>query len=122
VRRQLRSDQMEDMMSRKWIGGVALAGALALPVLGWAHGGHAHKVMGTVSSVQGNQVEIKGTDGKSVVVTLNSKTAITRGRTKLDVTALTTGERVSIDYTQDKSVNTATAVKLGTAPAAGAAR
>lgn len=107
-------------MSRKWIVGIALVGALAVPVVGWAHGGHAHKVMGTVSSVQGNHVEIKGTDGKIVVVTLNQKTAITRGRTKLDVTALKAGERVSIDYTQDKSVNTATAVKLGTAPVAAA--
>lgn len=107
-------------MSRKWVVGMALVGALAVPVVSWAHGGHTHKVMGTVSSVQGNQVEIKGTDGKVVVVTLGPRTAITRGRTRLDPTALKTGERVSIDYTQDKSVNTATAVKLGTAPAAAA--
>jgi hypothetical protein len=109
---------MEDVMSRKWIVGIALVGALAVPVVGWAHGGHTHKVMGTVSSVQGDRVEIKGTDGKVVVVTLNQKTAITRGRTRLDPTALKTGERVSIDFTQANNVNTATAVKLGTAPAA----
>ena len=89
--------------------------ALAVPVAALAHGGHTHKVMGTVSSVQGDRVEVKATDGKLVAITLTTKTAITRGKTKLDASALKTGERVSIDFTQDKNVNTATAVKLGTA-------
>lgn len=104
-------------MSRKWVIGVALVAALAIPAAGWAHGGHTHKVLGTVSAVTAKQVEVKGTDGKVVVIVLNAKTAITRGKTKLDAAALKTGERVSIDYTQDKNVNTATTVKLGTAPA-----
>ena len=106
-------------MSRKWIIGAALVGALALPVVTLAHGGHTHKVMGTVSAVSADRVEVKSTDGKVVVVVLNAKTAITRGKTKLDATALKLGERVSIDYTQEKDVNAATAVKLATAPAAG---
>jgi hypothetical protein len=105
-------------MSTKWVIGVALVAALAIPAAGWAHGGHTHKVMGTVSAVTASQVEVKGTDGKLVVIVLNARTAITRGKTKLDVAALKAGERVSIDYTQDKNVNTATAVKLGTAPVA----
>lgn len=104
-------------MSRKWVIGIALVGALAVPVVGWAHGGHTHKVMGTVSSVQGNHVEIKTTDGKVVMVMLDQKTAITRGKAKLDPTALKTGERVSVDYTQAKDMNMATAVKLGTVSA-----
>ena len=109
-------------MSRKWIVGIALVGALAVPVLGWAHGGHTHKAMGTVSSVQGNHVEIKTTDGKVVMVMLDQKTAITRGKAKLDATALKVGERVSVDYTQAKDMNTATAVKLAAAPAPPAAK
>jgi hypothetical protein len=105
-------------MSRKWILGIALVGALAVPAVGWAHGGHTHKVMGTVSSVQGNHVEIRATDGKVVMVMLDQKTAITRGKAKLDATALKPGERVSVDYMQEKTMNMARAVKLGTAPAA----
>jgi hypothetical protein len=105
-------------MSRKWIVGVALLVVLAVPVAAWAHGGHAHKVMGTVSSVQGNHVQVKTTDGKIVMVMLDQKTAITRGKAKLDATALKIGERVSVDYMQEKDMNMAKAVKLGTASAA----
>ena len=91
----------------------ALAGALLVPVVARAHGGHTHKVMGTVSSVQGTHVEVKTTDGKTVMVMLDAKTAITRGKAKLDATALKTGERVSIDYMQEKNMNMARTVKLG---------
>jgi hypothetical protein len=103
---------------RKWILGLTMfALALAVPAVARAHGGHTHKVMGTVSSVNGSHVEVKGTDGKTVVIMLDAKTAITRGKTKLDATALKVGERVSVDYTQDKNMNMAKAVKLGTASA-----
>jgi hypothetical protein len=108
-------------MSRKWIIGAAVALALVFPGIARAHGGHTHKVMGTVSSVQGNHVEVKTTDGKTVMVMLNAKTAITRGKTKLDATAVKAGERVSIDAMQEKDMMMAQAVKLGTptpAPAA----
>jgi hypothetical protein len=101
---------------KKWmISLTMLALALVVPTIARAHQGHAHKVMGTVSSVQANHIEIKATDGKVVTVTLDQKTRITRGKTKLDATALKIGERVSVDYTQAKDLNLATTVKLGTA-------
>ncbi|MBM3819333.1 MAG: hypothetical protein FJW14_10015 [Acidimicrobiia bacterium] len=107
-------------MSTRLIVGLALAVALIAPAVARAHGGHTHKVMGTVQSVKGDHVEVKGTDGKVVMIMLDGKTAITRGKTKLDAAALKVGERVSVDYMQDKSMNMATAVKLGTAPAVAA--
>jgi hypothetical protein len=103
-------------MGRNWIAGVGLAVALLIPAGVAAHGGHLHKVMGTVVGVQGSQVDVKGTDGKAVRVTLDAKTVITRGKAKLDLSALKAGERVSIDYMQEKSGNLAKTVKLGTAP------
>jgi hypothetical protein len=105
-------------MSGQWIARLGLVTVLALPVAVFAHGGHVHKVMGTVARVNGTLLEVKGTDGKLVTVTLDSKTAITRGKAKLDVAAVKIGERVSIDYMQEKNANMAKAVKLGTAPAA----
>ena len=93
---------------------------LSVPVAAWAHGGHTHKALGTIASIQGNHVEVKTTDGKVVIVTVDQKTAITRGKAKLDATALKAGERVSIDYLQEKNANMAKAVKLGTAPVAAA--
>ena len=104
-------------MSRKWIVGLALAATLAIPVVARAHGGHTHKAMGTVSSIQDDHVEVKTTDGTLVTVMLDKKTAITRGKTKLDATALKVGERISIDYMQEKNMNMAKTVKLGTAQA-----
>ena len=68
-------------MNRKWVVGLALVAALAVPAAGWAHGGHAHKVMGTVSSVDGGTVIVKTTDGKTVTVRINAKTKITQGKT-----------------------------------------
>jgi len=103
-------------MHRTWILALVLASALAPAAM--AHEGHTHKALGVVSSVQGSQVEVKTTDGKTIKVTLDAKTAITRGKTTLTPAALKVGERVSIDYVQAKSVNTAKSVKLGETPAA----
>ena len=83
-----------------------------------AHGGHTHKVLGTVTSVQGSHVEVKTTDGKSVTVMLDAKTKITRGKEQLDASAIKVGGRVSIDAMQEKDMMMAQAVKLGIATAA----
>lgn len=111
-------------MRSRWLVVAALATVLVLPVAVRAHGGHTHKVMGTVSGVQGNHVEVKTTDGKTVTVMLGEKTKITRGKAKLDAAAVQVGERVSIDAMQEKEKDMmmAQTVKLGTAPAAAAAK
>jgi len=102
-------------MNMKLVAAVVITLALVAPVR--AHEGHTHKVLGTVASVQANQIEVKGTDGKVLSIVLDAKTAITRGKDKLDAAALKVGERVSVDYTQAKNANTAKTIKLGTAPA-----
>ncbi len=61
---------------------------LLVPAAARAHEGHVHKVMGTVSSIDGSSVMVKGTDGKSVMVMLDAKTKITRGEKALDASAL----------------------------------
>ena len=105
-------------MSRMWMIAATLAAVLAIPAATWAHGGHAHNVFGTIESVKGEHVEVKGTDGKLVTVMLDAKTVITRGSTKLDATALKAGERVSVDYMQERKMNMAKTIKLGTASTA----
>ena len=104
-------------MSRKWIFGIVLAAALAIPVAAHAHGAHVHKVMGTVSTIDGNKVMVKTTDGKTVTVMLDAKTRITQGKTKVDTTALKVGGRVVAEGTENKGIVTATVVQVGTAPA-----
>ena len=100
-------------MSTKWIIVVAITGALVIPALARAHDGHAHKVMGTVSKVDGRQVTVKTTDGKTVMVMVDAETAVTRGKTKLDAAAVRVGERVVAEGVEEKNMIMAKTVKLG---------
>jgi hypothetical protein len=97
--------------------GLAIA-IITLPGSALAHEGHVHKALGTVSTVVARQIVVKTTDGKTLTVLLDAKTAITRGKVKHDVAALKVGERVSVDYTEKKKVFTAKAIKLAEVPAA----
>jgi hypothetical protein len=102
---------------KKWIIGVAvLAAALVAPRISHAHEGHAHKVMGTVSSVDGSNLMVKTTDGKTVMVMLDAKTKVTQGKVKLDAKALKVGDRVVAEGPEEKEMIMATTVQVGTAP------
>src|ERR1051325_1232674 len=89
--------------------------ALLAPTLAFAHEGHLHKALGTVSSIDGPHVGIKTTDGKTMTIMLDKETTVTRGQEKLDASALKVGERVSVDYMEEKGMNMAHAIKLSTA-------
>ncbi len=82
-----------------------------------AHEGHMHKTLGTVSSIDGQRVVVKTTDGKTLTVMLDKMTTITRGKDKLDAAVLKVGERLSVDYMEEKGMNMAHEVKLATASA-----
>jgi hypothetical protein len=90
--------------------------ALLVPTIARAHKGHVHKALGTVSSIDGPHVVVKTTDGKSITVMIDKKTTITRGKDKLDASALKAGERLSVDYMEEKGMNMAHAIKLSAAP------
>jgi hypothetical protein len=49
---------------------------------------------------------------------LDKKTTVTRGKDKLDATALKVGERVSVDYMEENKMMMAHAFKLGSTTAA----
>jgi hypothetical protein len=100
-------------MTKNWIIGPALAAALALPIVAHAHGGHVHKVMGTVTTHENNQLQVRTQDGKNVTIVLNDKTTVLRGKAKLDLTALKAGERVVVDIGDGKAPVTAREIKLG---------
>lgn len=104
-------------MSGKWIAGVALIAALAVPAVSWAHGGHAHKVMGTISAVTAKQLDVKDTDGKTVVIALNAKTVYQLGKAKADAKILKLGERVVVEAEQaeDAKIMTAKTVQMAAA-------
>ena len=108
-------------MSKQSMAAIALAAILACatPAIVAAHEGHTHKIMGTVASVQGNTLEVKTTDGKTVKVICDARTTVTRGKENLDLGALKVGARVSIDAMQEKDEMMAHAIKLA-APATAA--
>jgi hypothetical protein len=106
----------EDIMNRRRTIGMLLGLAIALSVHVVAHEGHTHKILGTIVSLQGDHLDVKTTEGKTVTVTLDSKTSILRGTAKQDRAALKPGERVSVEATEQKKVMIASSVKLGTAP------
>jgi len=83
-------------MNRTWIGGIALVVALAFPSVTLAHEGHPHRFLGTVSAVHDGQLEVKTTDGKSVVFTLDAKTVFQRALIKVDARELKAGERIVV--------------------------
>ena len=102
---------------KKWIIVAALAAvAVVTPAVARAHEGHAHKVMGTVESVADNHLMVKSTDGKTVMVMLDDKTKITRGKAKVDAKVLKAGDRVVAEGPEDKAMIMATTLKLGELP------
>jgi len=104
---------------KTWIAAIALIALFLLtPTAAPAHEGHDHKVMGTISSIQGTNVMVKGTDGKEVMVMLNDKTKITQGKSKVEVAALKVGDRVVAEGPESKGMITASTLKLGEAPKA----
>ena len=83
-------------MNRTLIAAIALILALAFPSVMLAHEGHPHRFLGTVSAVQEGQLEVKTTDGKTAVFTLDAKTVVQQGRVKVDAKEIKTGERVVV--------------------------
>jgi len=70
-------------VKKHWIIALVMVAALALPMVARAHGGHLHKALGTIASVQGAHVEVKTTDGRTITVMLDKKTTVTRGKDKV---------------------------------------
>jgi hypothetical protein len=101
-------------MKKTWITIMAVVVTLAVPALAGAHEGHEHKALGTVSVVNGNHVTVKTTDGKTIVLMLDDKTTVTRGKAKLDAKAVTVGERVSVGYMEENKMLMAHEIKLAT--------
>jgi hypothetical protein len=98
-------------MMKKWMLAGLVAVALVLPAAARAHEGHAHKILGTISAIHENRVELKTPEGKTVSVVVNAKTTYARGKQKVDVTALKVGGRIVAEVASEKDM-IATSVTL----------
>ena len=93
---------------------------IAVFVLGaYAHEGMTH-VMGTISAVDGQNITVKTTDGKSVVVMVAKETKYSRDKGTASAADLKPGARVMFEATEDQKMKKLVAkeAKLGVAEAA----
>jgi hypothetical protein len=104
-------------MSKPWLAGAALIAVLVLPAAGHAHDGHRHTIMGTVTMHRDTRLEVETAEGKTVAILLNEKTAVLRGKTRLDLAAVKEGQRVVVDVGDGKPPLRAKEIKLGETPA-----
>jgi hypothetical protein len=108
-------------MTRRFILGAALVVALAIPGYALAHDG-PHKVMGTVTALHENHLEVKATDGKTSTITLSETTKVLRGKAIVKADDIKPGERVVVTAMEIKGKDgkmtmVATEVRLGAATA-----
>ena len=94
----------------------ALTLALAVTAIAVAHEGHDHKVMGTISSIAGSNLMVKTTDGKTMMVMLDAKSKITRGKITVAAGDLKVGDRIVATGPEEKEMVTAKTVQIGAAP------
>lgn len=105
-------------MKTRTIGLMLLVLILTVPAVARAHEGHAHEAMGTISSIDGKNLMVTTTDGKTVMVMLDAKTKITQGKNKVELSALKVGDRVVAEGLEERGMIMAATVKVGEGVAA----
>ena len=77
----------------------------------FAHAGHHHKYLGTVTSIHDDHVSIHTTDGKDVTFIVTKSTEFKRGDAEAKRDDLSTGMRVAVEMALDGK--SAEVVKIG---------
>jgi hypothetical protein len=100
---------------------ILLAFAIVSPGAGaglFAHEGHDHKVMGTVTMAAADHVMLKDKDGKELTVKVTKDTKV-KAKPMIKVEEIKTGTRVVITVVEQKDKTmTAKTIEVGAAAAA----
>jgi hypothetical protein len=102
---------------KNWFVALLAAVVLAAPVAALAHGGHVHKVLGTVTDIDYPHFDVVTTDKKTVTLMLDASSKITRGKAKVADTEIKVGDRISAETEEKGGMMMVKTLKLGTAPA-----
>lgn len=94
---------------------LTILAAISGTVLLFAHEGHAHHVMGTVTAIDAKHIEVKGEDGKVVSCEITADTKVARGETAATVAEIKPGERVMINTEEHAGKVVAHLIRLGKA-------
>ena len=102
---------------------VVIAGIFVAPTLALGHEGHDHKLMGVVSMVHENHLEVKDAKGGAKSFTLATATRIRRDKAIIKRDAIKVGDRVVVTWRETKDNGgrvtiTVREVQLGTAAVA----
>jgi len=102
---------------RNWFVAALVALVVSAPAVAWAHGGHVHKVLGTVTSIDYPHMDVTTTDKKTVTIMLDASSKITRGKTKVADIDVKVGDRVSVETEEKGGMAMVKTMKLGVASA-----
>ncbi len=103
------------MNRRTFVFALTLAAAAVTPA--FAHEGHDHKLLGTVTELTADRIVVKATkDGALSTVAITRTTKITRGTSKLQASDLKVGDRVVVNIGAGKAPLSAKAIQVGAAP------
>ena len=92
--------------------------ALGAAVPSFAHEGHDHKIMGTVTMAAADHVMLKDKDGKDVTVKVTKDTKI-KAKPAVKVEEIKAGTRVVVTAAQEKDKSfTAKSIEVGAASTA----
>ena len=98
---------------RRAISFLVLVALTAFPGVLAAHEGHAHHVMGIVSAIDANRIEVKDSDGQLVACQLNAETKYMRGDRLVTEPGIKIGERVMVETVEESGKAIARIVRLG---------
>lgn len=105
-------------MTKRLVLAAAVALVLAAPVV-WAHEGHVHTIMGTVTALDAKVIKVKTPSGEVLSIALTGKTSVLRAKRKVPMTEVEVGRRVVVDIGNGEDPLMARAIQVGVAaPAA----
>ena len=97
---------------------VGLAACVAIPAAAFAHAGHVHKIMGTVTARDAKHVEVKTPSGEILSIAVNNDTKVIRAKKKVTFDDVQTGRRVVVDIGDGEDPLIAREIQLGEVKAA----
>jgi hypothetical protein len=102
---------------KNWIVATLVALVVSVPTVTLAHGGHVHKTLGTVTSIDYPHMDVVTTDKKTVTIMFDASSKITRGKAKVADTEIKVGDRVSVETEEKGGMMMVKTLKIGVAAA-----
>jgi hypothetical protein len=103
---------MEESMTKSVGAAFVLLMFIALtPAL--AHDGHTHRIMGTITTVDGQHLEVKTPSGEVLSIQINDKTQVTRAKKKSGLDQVKKGGRVVVDIGNGEDPLIAREIQVG---------